>query len=699
MSETRHGNSGHDADPLPADVGVSGGDGAGAAGVEPVLILRGVRKHYRRGSEDIVAAADVSLELYPGTLTCILGPSGGGKSTLLHLMGGMDRVSGGQILALGRDITRMKADELAAYRRTAVGFVFQSFHLLPTLTARENVELPMLLAGVPAPLRRQRAEALLNRFGLGDRALHRPGELSGGQAQRVAVARALALNPPLLLADEPTGNLDSQSGHEIMALLAQVAHEDGRTVVVVTHNEEFVAYADRVVRIRDGRIQSDEWRRPPQAAAAAAATRSPGVQMTDTSAEAGPAAPAAVGRGAPEAAAGRSAVGFQAILRLAASAVRRRLGRAVLTGSGIAIGVAAMVLLIGIGAGLKSGVVRGLATLGPLTSITVSPYRQTGGSGFGGLAASGPQTPITPDALRRLAALPGAKAAYATATFVARLTRSGTQVEADVVNLPPASLWHTEGLLPTLAAGRWPAAGGLVLAESTAKALLSGGTAGGSGTGGAGGATTGAGGGKQASPQSLIGKAVDVEVQGMTGNVLGGGAFTPAASMVPVQLRVIGIVQGTAFSYVSYPQALRWMETIGGGGGGSAGPAGGNHGGLPPGQAGAGRPVAYPGAVVIARSIDDVSPLAERIGKLGYGTTTVQDILKSITKAFAVIQAGLGVIGGIALVVAGLMIGVVLSMSVLERRREIGILRAVGAQNANLWGWGYSAGCRGSSLG
>ena len=217
--------------------------------------VTGLRKMYQMGRETVHALAGVDLEIAPGTFSAVMGPSGSGKSTLLYLLGGLDRPTAGDITVAGQGIAGLDENALAAYRRRTVGFIFQSFNLVPTMTALENVAFPMRFAQVPARRRRGRALELLEQVGLQDRAFHRPTELSGGQQQRVAVARALVNDPQFILADEPTGNLDTHSGLAIMHLLADL-HRQGRTVLVVTHDPRMTRFATQTVYLLDGRIVS-----------------------------------------------------------------------------------------------------------------------------------------------------------------------------------------------------------------------------------------------------------------------------------------------------------------------------------------------------------------------------------------------------------------------------------------------------------
>ena len=215
------------------------------------IAISGLRKSFSLGGTVVHALAGVDLTIDAGTFHTVMGPSGSGKSTLLYLLGGLDRPTAGRIVVGGDALEEMDENALADYRRRVVGFVFQSFNLIPSMTAWENVAFPMRFAGIGRRERRERAGVLLERVGLTDRQHHRPSELSGGQQQRVAIARSLVNEPRLVLADEPTGNLDTASGQSIMELLAEL-HADGRTVVVVTHDPRMAAYATHQVFLLDG---------------------------------------------------------------------------------------------------------------------------------------------------------------------------------------------------------------------------------------------------------------------------------------------------------------------------------------------------------------------------------------------------------------------------------------------------------------
>ena len=227
--------------------------------MKEVISLKDIRKSYYLGKQELPVLKGIDLIISSNEYVALMGPSGSGKSTLMNIIGCLDTPTSGQYILNGKDVSRMGDDELAEVRNVEIGFVFQQFNLLPRLTAWENVALPLIYAGVGKQEREERARDILDKVGLAERAHHKPNELSGGQSQRVAIARALVNNPSLILADEPTGNLDTKTSVEIMELFSKI-HEQGNTVVLVTHEEDIANYTHRVVRIRDGVVETDKRR-------------------------------------------------------------------------------------------------------------------------------------------------------------------------------------------------------------------------------------------------------------------------------------------------------------------------------------------------------------------------------------------------------------------------------------------------------
>lgn len=223
-----------------------------------VLEARALVKTYGEGAARVEALRGVDLAIRPGEFVAIMGPSGSGKSTLLHLLAGVEQPSGGQVFLEGHDLAKLSDDELTLLRRRRLGFVFQQFNLLPMLSAFENVSLPLLLDGVSQASARQRTDEALNLVDMGHRKTHLPSELSGGEQQRVAIARALVIDPALLLADEPTGNLDSEKGQQVVDLLRRLVEERSQTIVIVTHDAQVAAQTHRIVHVRDGRLETED---------------------------------------------------------------------------------------------------------------------------------------------------------------------------------------------------------------------------------------------------------------------------------------------------------------------------------------------------------------------------------------------------------------------------------------------------------
>ncbi len=224
--------------------------------MKSIITLKNISRKFQIGNETIHALNTVSLEIYKNEYVALMGPSGSGKSTLMNILGCLDTPSGGQYILNGTDVSMLSDNALAEIRNKEIGFVFQTFNLLPKSTALENVTLPLIYAGKSKEERISRATQVLNEVGLGNRMMHKPNELSGGQRQRVAVARALVNHPAIILADEPTGNLDSKTSTEIMGLFQEI-HGAGNTIIVVTHEEDIAKYAHRIIRLKDGLVESD----------------------------------------------------------------------------------------------------------------------------------------------------------------------------------------------------------------------------------------------------------------------------------------------------------------------------------------------------------------------------------------------------------------------------------------------------------
>jgi len=224
--------------------------------MQKIIHLENIRKSYFLGKIELQVLKGINLDIYKNEYVALMGPSGSGKSTLMNILGCLDTPSGGKYVLNGKDVSSMPDNDLAEVRNKEIGFVFQQFNLLPRLTAVENVALPLIYSGTGKAERLERAMAVLTKVKLDDRSKHKPNELSGGQCQRVAIARALINNPSIILADEPTGNLDSKTSFEIMDILGKI-HDDGNTVILVTHEEDISGFAHRIVRLRDGVIESD----------------------------------------------------------------------------------------------------------------------------------------------------------------------------------------------------------------------------------------------------------------------------------------------------------------------------------------------------------------------------------------------------------------------------------------------------------
>ncbi len=371
----------------------------------PFLALDGITKIYRSGANEVRALDGVSLDIHRGEYLAIMGQSGSGKSTLMQIIGCLDRPTGGSYRVDGQDVAALDGDGLAALRREVFGFVFQRYNLLATATATENVEIPAIYAGSGREARSARALGLLSRLGLADRAVHRPAELSGGQQQRVSIARALMNDPPVILADEPTGALDSQSGEEMLALLSEL-HADGRTILLITHDPTVAARAERRVTISDGRIIADDMLGTPRASVAAGAS----LPMRH--------------RGT-----GGLLAGVGEAVRMALRSLRVNLFRTALTLLGIVIGTAAVIAMLAIGEGSRADVLTRIQSMGS-NLLIVRP-------GAPGVRPSGDIATLTPEDAAAIAGLDNVEVAVPSRNTSATLRSGSIDYRTQVVGAWP----------------------------------------------------------------------------------------------------------------------------------------------------------------------------------------------------------------------------------------------------------------------
>lgn len=563
--------------------------------------VSGVHKNYQLKGNQVQALRGVDLTIEAGEFLIILGPSGCGKTTLLSLLGALDQPTQGEITVHDIPISSLKSDELARYRRTNIGMVFQQFNLLPNVAADENVAMPLILSGVPRHEAIKRARELLKNVGLTDRAKHKPLELSGGEQQRVAIARALAANPWILFVDEPTGNLDEESGLEIMDLLKKV-HSWGRTVVLVTHNADYISYATRVVNMRNGRITGEKIIRSSESSATETETK--GIKYYI--------------------AAFHQRTGMHGLegLRFALRNFLSKKLRTLLTTLGVALGVGSIVTLVSVGIGLQEITTQQLAGFNALVTINVGLSKDATGT-------------LDDNAVSQLSKLSDVKRVSPSITIPGHGLIGETSTQVFITGIEPAAQ-EFEGVTTSPESVRL-ATNQVILSKAAAKNLA----------------------GDQT--DALIGQ--DIELvwtdltqaeEELTLENLGNFATLDQLSHPAT---IIGITADEVTNTVYLPLAdLRQLQPD----------------------------TPYTAIKVQATDRAHVAQIRDAIEQLGYTTSSVVDLIEKIDNVFTITKIVLGVIGSVSLIVALLGIINIMTISLLERTHEVGILKAIGASDKNI---------------
>lgn len=565
-----------------------------------MIEIKNLTKTYSLEDQKIIALDHVSSSIKKGEFVIILGQSGCGKSTLLNILGGMDKPTSGEVILNGENIVAKKKDQLAKYRREEIGMIFQKFNLVNDMSILENVMMPMKFSGFSEREQKNKAKKILETVGLSKRLKSLPSKLSGGQQQRVAIARALVNNPEILLCDEPTGNLDSKTGQEILNLI-QDLNKKGHTIIMVTHNEDYAKYANRVIKMLDGQIIEEKVNQKP-------------IENTDFN-------PAKTKN-----------ISLVSRFKLAMKNLKRRKLRFFLTSFGVSIGAMAIVVLVSFGAGLQKDVNKQINSYTQIEEIQVSGEKIQNISFSGGPTfEKSDKKPLNDQTVADLKKIANVQDTYPSIYLTGEMRYNGKTSVAYGESSKPIKLVKKE-TKDTVKYGKFFTSDtdtSVVIPTGQAKAL---------------GFTK---------PTDAIGKQVEFSFAGknylvtITGVVSEKEKFAYSTT-IPLQ---------TAINYLKNSKAGELTKPT---------------------------PAIYDNLVVRVKDAGSVSPVKKSIDKLGYGTSSYEDIAKQMNRIFTMMQIVLGVVGGIALLVASLGITNTMYMSILERTKEIGIMKAIGARNKDI---------------
>lgn len=560
-----------------------------------------MKKSFSLGDRSVVALSDVNLEIKSGEFVVVFGPSGSGKTTLLSLLSGLDQPSEGEVFIRGTNLYKQKENDIAYYRRTKIGVVFQQFNLVPTLSAVDNIAIPLLFSGVGRREAYKRSHELLLAVNLKDRANHKPQEMSGGEQQRVAIARALASNPWILFVDEPTGNLDVEAGEEVMEMLQKI-NRWGRTIVLVTHNPGYLKYGHRIVFVENGKISHQAIN------SANKISRQEPVKEKETG-------------GSNDlkyyiANKGRGRLGILETLRLSFIHFASKRIRAFLTTLGVALGVGSIVTLVSLGIGLQKITANQIASFDTLVTISVAKDKTS-------------LNDLDDTTIKKISNIPNVSLVSPSLNSTAKVTLGDSTSQVLAYGLKEEAL-SFEGVRIS-SGGKFADGEGAIISKAALKNF------------------------DNIDEKDIVGEAAKIQVMSLSGS---GSADTPLGLQSANLSETISGVSSDETVAAIYLPLEKMAKLIGAS--------------------------KYSTVKVKVNSRQNVEGVRDEIEKLGFATTSVVDLIKQVDKVFFITQVVLGIIGGVALLVALIGIINIMTISLLERTHEVGVFKAIGATNGDV---------------